>query len=180
MANEPQFLVCDINNIGRTFAGQQFDLVFSNFAGLNCLDPAQMSALGNAVHTILQPGGHLALVLFGKYCSWETIYYLLKFKPKEAFRRWGSESLDVQLKDNVQQPVFYYSTGNLRRYFQGFNIIYSKPVGLFIPPSYLEKQFSKHPKWLQKLNRWEKRLGKYSLFSPLADHYCIILKQDKQ
>jgi ubiquinone/menaquinone biosynthesis C-methylase UbiE len=179
LETEPQFLVCDINNIAREFRDRKFDLVFSNFAGLNCLDPARMSALGNTIHTILQPGGYLALVLFGKYCWWETSYYLLKFKPKEAFRRWGGERLDVQLKDNVQQPVFYYSTKNLRRYFQGFNMIDSKPVGLFIPPSYLESAMQKRPRLFNFLARMEKRFGNFSFTSPLADHSYFLFKNKK-
>src|SRR5829696_5009364 len=34
--NAPQFSVCDFKDLHIQFANQQFDLVFSNFAGLNC------------------------------------------------------------------------------------------------------------------------------------------------
>jgi ubiquinone/menaquinone biosynthesis C-methylase UbiE len=177
--NLPQFSVCDINEIKHEFAGRKFDLVFSNFAGLNCLDPAQMNVVGNNLQSVLQPGGHLALVLFGKHCFWESMYYLFKLKPGQAFRRWGNESIDVQLKDNVQQAVYYYSTRELCRCFQGFNMIETKPVGLFIPPSYLENAMQKRPGLFNFLAGMEKRFGHFSFTSPLADHSYFLFKNKK-
>jgi hypothetical protein len=52
---------------------------------------------------------------------------------------------DVQFNINgYSMPVFYYSPRDLKKLFQSkFKLVETHPAGLFIPPSYLEKQFSK-------------------------------------
>ncbi len=64
-----------------------FDLVFSNFGGLNCLSLQQLSALAPHIDTALKPGGYFVAVVMGRFCWWETLYFLLKGKWASAFRR---------------------------------------------------------------------------------------------
>ena len=174
-----EFMQCSFDELQQNFRDEKFDLVFSDFGGINCIDKAGITKLSNDLFSITNPGGYLFFTVMSSFCLWEILYYTSKGKLNTAFRRMRKH---VQFNVNgYAMPVFYYSPRDLKKLFQSkFKMVETYPAGLFIPPSYLEKQFSKHPKWLQKLNRWEKRLGKYSLFSPLADHYCIILKQDKQ
>ena len=78
-------------------------------------------------------------------------------------------------------PVFYYSPKNLKKLFQSeFKPVQTYPVGLFIPPSYLEKQFLNRRHWLNRLEHWEEVWGKYSMLSSFADHFCIVLKRNGQ
>ncbi len=174
-----QFIQCGFSELTDHFADEKFDLVFSNFGGINCVDENDIIQLGKDLSNITSSNARLFLVVMSRFCLWEIFYYSFKGKLSTAFRR-KKKSLLFNVNGS-SMPVFYYSPQDIKRLFQSkFKPVQTYPVGLFIPPSYLEKQFLNRQHWLNRLNRWEESLGKYSIFSPLADHYCIVLKQDKQ
>jgi hypothetical protein len=106
------------------------------------------------------------------------LYYTFKGKFSTAFRRQKSSVLFKVNGSSI--PVFYYSPRSIKRLFQPeFKPVQTYPVGLFIPPSYLEKQFFNRRHWLDRLNHWEEIWGN-SMFSSLADHFCIVLKRNGQ
>jgi ubiquinone/menaquinone biosynthesis C-methylase UbiE len=173
-----RFQKCAFDELHTVFDGQQFDCIFSNFAGLNCVLPEDMRSLAKHLYSLLRPGGYLAVVLFGKYCAWEICYYLLKAQPKQAFRRWTNKQVMVPLTPAIQQPVYYYSTKHLVRLLAPLQLVYKKPVGLFIPPSWAEGLMQQHPRLYRSLRQLEHSLGGASLFSELADHSFILLKKE--
>jgi SAM-dependent methyltransferase len=170
------FVQCRFNELAQNFQNEEFDLVFSNFGGLNCIDKNEVKQLSKDLSTFTGPDSHLLLVVMGDLCAWEILYYSLRGKFRKAFRR---QKRSVQLNVNgTMMPVYYYSPSNLTRLFYPlFKQQGAWPVGLFIPPSYLEKEFLARKQWLQKLNRWEDSSGKYVMLSRLADHFCIVLKK---
>jgi SAM-dependent methyltransferase len=174
---ELKFMQCAFADLPVMLADERFDLIFSNFSGLNCVSPNDLESLGLQFNQLLNPGGHIAVVIFGKYNWWETIYYLLKGKPAIAFRRWRKKASVAVLKEESVQPVYYYSASRFCRLLHHFKRIERRPVGLFVPPSYLESFMQKHPglfRWLEKL---EKRRGMMPAFSQLADHQYLLLKK---
>jgi ubiquinone/menaquinone biosynthesis C-methylase UbiE len=174
-----EFIQSSFDELKQNFKDEKFDLVFSNFGGINCIDKAGITKLSNDLFSITNPDGYLFLTVMSRFCLWEILYYASKGNLNTAFRRMRK---NVQFNVNgYSMPVFYYSPRDLKKLFQSkFKLVETYPAGLFIPPSYLEKQFSKRPQWLKRLNRWEEQLGRYRMFSALADHYCVILKQEKQ
>jgi len=167
-----RFISCAFNELGSHFGDQKFDLIFSNFGGLNCIDKKDLSQLAHTCSSLLKKDGRLFLVLLGKYCVWEMIYFSLRLKFKTAFRRFKSSSLFTVNGNSM--PVYYYSPGQLKKIFaDGFIAEKKLPVGLFIPPSYLEKKSS--TKRLNRLGNLENCFSP-SLLAGLADHYCCILK----
>jgi ubiquinone/menaquinone biosynthesis C-methylase UbiE len=178
-SNQVEFLQCSFNELKQNFQNNKFDLVFSNFGGINCIDETEISKLSNDLFSMINPDGYLFLTAMSRSCLWEIFYFALKGKWNTAFRR---QKRSVRFNVNgSSMPVFYYSPFELKKLFQlKFKPVETYPVGLFIPPSYLEKKFLNQQHWLNRLNRWEENLSKYSMFSSLADHYCIILKRYKQ
>lgn len=173
----PVFRVCSFEALYSTFHDQQFDLVFSNFAGLNCLSPQQLARLSQALQQLLTDDGYIAAVIFGKYCWWETCYYLLKGDRRNAFRRWTHQPVLARLTATVSQPVFYYS---VRRFVQGlpsFSLLAKKPVGLFIPPSYMEHNMRRNKRVFDFLVKLERLVQPGALCSALADHTYLLLKK---
>lgn len=83
---------CSFQNLTTEFGNEQFDLIFSNFSGLNCVSSQSLNILGKHLSSLLKKDGHLAIVVFGKYNWWETLYFLLKARPGTAFRRWSNKS----------------------------------------------------------------------------------------
>jgi len=172
-----KFVHCPFSEISKQFQKQKFDLVFSNFAGINCASRKEIAQLGKDFSSLVRPDGHLFFVVLSRFCIWELLYYIFRIRPGIAFRRWKKNNVFVI--DGHAMPVHYYSPGRFSKLFFPYFAHYSVyPVGLFLPPTYMEKSFIDRPIWLGKLNRLEYGLGKFSTLSSLADHYCIILKRD--
>ncbi len=174
---EVNFKVCAFEELSTVFGHGSFDLIFSNFSGLNCVSPADLSELGGQLRDLVADNGHLAAVLFGKYSWWETAYFLEKADCREAFRRWGHKEVRVRLREGVYQPVYYYSARQFARILHPFRLLAKRPVGLFIPPSYMEGLMRRSPRLFRLLIRLEKMSGRLSRFSQLADHIYILFKK---
>jgi len=110
--------------------------VLSNFGGLNAL--AQHRDLAACLAPLVAPGGRLVLVVMGRYCAWEIGWHLLHLQPRRAFRRLNPGGATSQ-GGGVTFTVFYPSTAALRRAFAPhFRLARAWPLGLFLPPTYLE------------------------------------------
>jgi ubiquinone/menaquinone biosynthesis C-methylase UbiE len=176
--HQPLFQTCAFDALHSTFKNRQFDAIVSNFAGLNCVSPAEMKILSAQLQSLIRPGGCLAVVLFGKYCLWDSLYYLLKGKPRQAFIRWGNKEVLVPLSPHVEQPVYYYSVKVIERLLSPLHLIEKKPVGVCIPPSWLEGYMQQHPRLFHLLVQWEEKLGTSSLLTSLADHAFLLFKKE--
>jgi ubiquinone/menaquinone biosynthesis C-methylase UbiE len=178
--NQPVFQTCAFDQLQTTFQGQQFDGIVSNFAGLNCVAPMAMKDLAKQFYQLLKPGGYFAAVLFGKYCLWETMYYLLKMQPHQAFRRWTNKKVIVPLSAKVQQPVYYYSIKAFTKLMAPLQLIEKKPVGLCIPPSWMEGYMQQHRRFYQNLVQWEEKTSNLPFVTGLADHAFLLFKKEEQ
>ena len=174
----PDFVVCPFNQLEQMFSGQKFDLVFSNFGGLNCIDADELRELGNSFNRLLNPAGKLFLTLMSDFCLREIIYYGARLQWAKAFRRWKPAA--IFSADGVDMPVYYYRPGKIKNLLAvNFRIMAKHPVGLFIPPSYLEKGYANRQPQLQRLCRLEERLAA-PWTSRFADHYCLLFNKREE
>jgi ubiquinone/menaquinone biosynthesis C-methylase UbiE len=173
-----RFIQCGFGELGKEFQGQSFDLIFSNFAGLNCVTPGDLPGLGTQFCNLLKEDGHLAIVIFGKHCWWETCYYLLKGDARNAFRRWSDRGSVARLGPDAEQRVYYYSTGWLVEMWRSFRLLEKRPVGLFVPPSFMEGAMQRNPRWFRWLVKLERRTRNFSAGSALADHTYMLFKKE--
>lgn len=170
-----QFVQCSFQNISSLAYDEKFDLVFSNFGGLNCIDKNALKKLEIDLSKITSNNAQLFFVIMGKFCLWETTYYLFKARCKAAFRRLSNKTTFTV--NGNEMPIYYYSPEFFKKEFKGYNFISRYPVGLFLPPSYLESFFCKRLSLLNKLNVLEKVFFNLKWMSNLSDHYCVILKR---
>ncbi len=152
----------------------QFDLVFSNFGGLNCISPDEFSIFLERLPKMIKPNGYFVGVIMPTFCAWETFYFLLKFRFRAAFRRLGKGPLSAPLGDGAFQDTWYYSPRKVRNHLLARNTKTEvRPIGFFLPPSYLDPFFRKRHKWLKRLTAWEYRVSKRSSFASRSDHFLI-------
>ncbi|MES1220136.1 MAG: class I SAM-dependent methyltransferase [Bacteroidota bacterium] len=171
-SNEVEFITCSFDELGTTLNGRQFDFVLSNFGGLNCTDKQALRNLSVTMDSLVKPGGKLFLVVMSDWCAWEIIHYGIRAKFSTAFRRLKEKV--IFKKDDNEIYIHYYSPSSLQKIFSGSFVMQNKfPVGLFIPPSYLEQKFSSKKKLLNRLVKLEKKTGN-SFLARFADHYCGI------
>ncbi|MBL6449797.1 class I SAM-dependent methyltransferase [Fulvivirga sp. 29W222] len=178
-AQQISFLQCDLNNIANAVFTKKFDLIFSNFGGLNCIDAMSMQNLSKVVSRLLKPEGRFIGVIMPAFCLWESVYFLSKFDIKNAFRRSKRGPVMAQL-DKQQVETWYYTPARIRRLFQSeFQITGLCPIGFFLPPSYLESFFKKRSGFLNTLDRIEDSINAWSFLSNYSDHFLIDLKSNK-
>lgn len=157
---------------------KQFDVVFSNFGGLNCVNPMTINEIALNASKLLKPGGRFIAVVMPESCMWEQFYFLLKLKWKSAFRR--SKGTAMAHVDGKWVETWYYNP-KLFKQLMGdrFRKVGLKPIGIALPPSYLEVFFKRKDFLLKGLNKMEKGLNKFSFLSRFSDHYLIDLQLKK-
>jgi ubiquinone/menaquinone biosynthesis C-methylase UbiE len=71
------FELCSFTELEALHRRGPYDLIFSNFAGLNCTN--ELEKVLGSFSNLLKPGGLVTLVLLPRFCLWE---FLLLFKGK--------------------------------------------------------------------------------------------------
>ncbi len=156
---------------------EPFDLVFSNFGGLNCLSPEELQNMSQEMHQITKPGAGFVAVIMSQCCPWESLYFMAKGRFSEMKRRWSSQAVQANVGAG-DFPVWYYSPARFASFFEDhFSLVKQMGVGISLPPSYLEPRFAKRPKLLATLNRMERSLSRFPKLASIGDHYLIHLKR---
>jgi ubiquinone/menaquinone biosynthesis C-methylase UbiE len=166
----------DLESFSETLFDKKFDLIFSNFGGLNCVSPEALQKVFQKIPMMLNEGGRFICVIMPKFCLWESIYYFAKFKFGEIFRRYTSHEVIANLHGTMLK-TWYYSPSQVRNWTKNnFEVVRTQPVGITLPPSYLDTFFLRKKKFLISLHQLEKKVNRYSMFSGMADHFIIDLK----
>ncbi|MCF6131625.1 class I SAM-dependent methyltransferase [Flavobacterium wongokense] len=175
-SGNPNFVTTDIKNIATAFDGQKFDLVFSNFGGLNCLSKHEIEKFIWDVQNLLAENGKLVLVIMPKNTLWEQFYFLAKAQFSSIFRR--KKELVFADVDGEKVPTYYYNPKDIVNLaVNDFTLVDQKPIGFFVPPSYLESFFKDKKGLLRFLNSLESGISNCSFLSKHADHYIITLQK---
>lgn len=157
-----------------------FDLVFSNFGGLNCLNSVDLEKLSADLCQLLKPNGRFIAVVMPKFCMWESFYFLTKFDFKKMFRRNTEISLQVKVGDNFVE-TWYYSPTQFNRLFQiYFKKLTVKPIGIAIPPSYMEASIGTKVYFMNPLIQLENFMGEIASLSSVSDHFLIDMIKRKE
>lgn len=164
--------ILDMRNLAAERFDEKFDLILSNFGGLNCLSPEELNTLGTALPALLKPGGLFVAVVMGRLCCWETLYFLLKGRWRAAFRRVAGRPVDARLDPHVTVPVWYYSPREFRRFFPALGFVTVQPVGFWLPPSYLDPLVARKPRCTEMLDFMEQKC-RGRLWAWGADHFML-------
>ena len=167
----------DMRELNAKISKMEFDLIFSNFGGLNCISPAGLSQLSEMILHFLKPRGRMIAVLMPEYSAWEMFYFLVKGEWKKMFRRSTGKALFVNVSD-AEVETWYYSPSKFYQNFKkSFRKITIRPVGFFLPPSYLEPFFKRRAGFLKLLSGMERIICRQSFTSGFSDHYLIDLQR---
>lgn len=175
--NQPEFLQLDINKLEDTHFENSFDLIFSNFGGLNCLSPIQLEKFFISAEKKLKPNGKIIGVIMPKHCILENAYFIMKGNIKKAFRR-NTDNVVVANADGTDVDTWYYNPKNIIKITNKLFVIDKvKPIGFCIPPSYLEPFFKNKLKFLKILRNLDTIFNSSSFLSKYSDHYLISLSK---
>jgi len=166
----------DLTKLSAVFPDQKFDLIFSNFGGLNCLSKIQLEDFFRSSSEIIAPNGKLVLIIMPKNTLWEQSYFLWKRNFKNVFRR--KKEVAIADVNGEKVTTYYYNPKDIVHLSKSyFEISACKPIGFFAPPSYLESFFKDKPKLISLLNNLEQKIKNQSWLSKYADHYLIVVEK---
>lgn len=166
------FQTLDITAINKTTFKHNFDLIFSNFGGFNCLSKKQLQSFLKTSKHLLTNQGKLVLVIMPKNTLWERFYFLLKFQFKNAFRR-NTKTVVYANVEGIQVPTWYYNPKEIITLSKAFiKSVAIKPIGIAIPPSYLQPYFKNKPRFIKLLIILESWFQN-PFWAKYADHYLI-------
>jgi SAM-dependent methyltransferase len=157
----------------------QVDLVLSNFGGLNCIDEGHLDRLVDPIASALKPGGRFIAVVMPDRCLAETLHFFFRGQWKEAFRRGRLEPVWAGLS-GTGAVTWYHAPQRLAHLFsRRFRVMNIRPVGLFVPPTYLEHRFGHRTALLERLARWDAWFARWRWTARYADHYLVDLERTR-
>lgn len=179
-ANRAVHFICSpVQDLHRHVDANSFDLLFSNFGGFNCLSPQELQEFSGQAHGLLAEDACLVAVVMGRHCWWERFFFSWRKEPLKARRRLSAAGVDTQIEGR-RFDTWYYSPAELSGLFGAhFEMCERKPVGLFVPPSYLESWIASRKGLFGVLCRLEQLFGNLDALSDRADHYFIVLKKKR-
>ncbi|MGB0368451.1 MAG: SAM-dependent methyltransferase, partial [Flavobacteriales bacterium] len=153
-----EFKSVDLNAIDKHTFEHKYDLVFSNFGGLNCVSKESLQLLSEKLQSLLKPEGRFVAVVMPSFCLMESVYFLLKFQFEKAFRRLRNKVAWTN-DEGETISIYYYSPSQFKSIIgERFTVQSHIPVGLWVPPSYTEQFFQRHQRILGFLSRMEKSI----------------------
>jgi SAM-dependent methyltransferase len=144
-----------------------YDLILSNFGVLNCV--GDLSRLRALLDAVVHPGRHLAICLMGRFCLWETVYYLVRGKWRKAGRRLlGETTASLGLR------ICYPTVREVRQALApAFELCKDVGIGICVPPSFVPSLAPEFVKGLGKIDRGFET----GLFRIVADHRLLVFRR---
>ncbi|MEO8415691.1 MAG: class I SAM-dependent methyltransferase, partial [Ginsengibacter sp.] len=152
-----------------------YDMIFSNFAGLNCT--GKLDEVLASFSPLLKPKGIVTLVLLPKFCLWEFLL-LFKGKFKTATRRFLSHRGRRARVEDAYFKCWYYNPSFITKGLRAeFRLLSIEGLCTIVPPSYIENFRDEHPKLFTFLKDKEDRWKSKWPWKYIGDYYIISLQK---
>ena len=146
--------------------GTRYDLVFSNFGGLNCIP--DLRVVTKFLRQLLRPGGHVVWVIMPRICPWE-LFQVFRGKFRLAMRRLHRHGILANV-EGAQVMTWYHTPKKVIGSFsQEFRLVNRQAISLFCPPSYMDNFPHRFPQLTQLLLHLDGNLGKRAPFHHWGD-----------
>jgi len=168
--------VCSFTSLEDLQNKGPFDLIFSNFAGLNCT--GELDKVLRSFSSLTSPGGQLTLVILPGFSLWETLL-VFKGKFRTATRRFFSRRKGA--RSHVEGHYFrcwYYSPSYVIRSLEdSFDFLKVEGLCTIVPPSYIEHFAEKYPRLYRTLKKLEDRWKEKWPWKYIGDYYIISFRK---
>lgn len=152
-----------------------YDMIFSNFAGLNCSD--ELEKVLNSFPPLVKNGGMVTLVILPEFCLWEFLL-LFKGKFKTAFRRFfSSKGVKAHIEGEYFKCWYYNPSFIIKQLQKDFDLVAVEGLCSLVPPSYMEGFAEKHPGLFSFLKKKEDKWKRKWPWKSIGDYYIISLRK---
>ncbi|CAN5829605.1 class I SAM-dependent methyltransferase [soil metagenome] len=167
--------ICSFTELDQLKNKGPYELIFSNFAGLNCT--AELEKVLLSFDDLLKPGGAATLVILPKFCLWETVF-VFKGKFRTATRRFFSSAGREAHIEGTNFKCWYYSpTFIINKLKDKFELAGLEGLCTIVPPSYIENFAETHPKAFSFLLNKENKYKSTWPWKYIGDYYIITLRK---
>lgn len=154
-------------------APKQFDHVFSNFGGLNCVP--DLAPVAEQLRAVVKPGGFVTMVIMPKFCPWEFAH-LLRGNTDIGLRRLRPNGVIAHIEGQYF-TTYYFSVGQVQRAFaKDFTMVSLRGVASWSPPPFMEKVPQRFPRAYAFLQRMDEALSAVPPFNHFADQFILTLR----
>jgi ubiquinone/menaquinone biosynthesis C-methylase UbiE len=172
--NSMRFYVSSFDNLVDEANGS-YDIVLSNFGGLNCV--RNLEPVARQVAEVSKESSYFVGIVMPPFCLWEFVSGVVHFRWGYAVRRMKKQTLATGFSGN-SFAVSYHSPQYIALCFrQWFDV--ERVIGLNIvsPPPGAERFTKRHP-YLTAFLRWlDILVQRMPLIRSMGDHYMIVLKR---
>ncbi len=156
-------------------ADESFDLVLSNFGGLNCVQ--DLASVAASIQSVIQQRGYFIAVVMPRFSMWETLAGLSHLNFSLAIRRWKGRAVASSFNENGFD-VFYHSLRSLKQAFlpsldlreiTGFDIV--------SPPPHAAQFATRHQKMTQLLRSIDKKIDSLPILRMMGDHVMLVFQR---
>jgi ubiquinone/menaquinone biosynthesis C-methylase UbiE len=153
-----------------------YDLIFSNFAGLNCT--GELDKVLRSFAPLVKPGGQVTLVILPGFCLWETLL-LLRGRWRTAFRRLisGRKGTQSHVEGHYFRCWYYASSYVVRALKDSFDLLSVEGLCTIAPPSYIEHFAEKHSGAWRLLSVLDEKWKARWPWKYIGDYYIISLRK---
>jgi 2-polyprenyl-3-methyl-5-hydroxy-6-metoxy-1,4-benzoquinol methylase len=175
MEGRIEYRTMAIEELGRPDAAEslgRFDLILSNFDGLNCI--ADLSPLPEMLARHLLPGGSAILVFMNPVCAMEILYLLARGRARRTLQRLRRDGLPVHIGNDIAVRTFFHPVGDVKKMFsERFIVRHIEAVGLITPPTLMRDFYHRHEKLFRPIFPVEDLLSPIPPFNRMGDHVLI-------
>jgi len=166
---------CAFNRLDQLNQKGPYDMIFSNFAGLNCC--ADLRETLDSCQRLLKSGGLLTMVIMPAFCLWETLLFF-RGRCRTALRRWGSRGGVSAHIEGQYFRCWYHRPQDIIRHLEGsFDLLALEGLCSIVPPSYLEHFDQKYPRLYRFLQQQEWRYKSSWPWKLIGDYYIISFRK---
>ena len=167
--------LCSFTELNHLQNKGPYDLIFSNFAGLNCT--GELDKVLHSFSSLLGPGGVVTLVILPKFCLWETMMFV-RGDFKTAFRRFFSNKGVIANVEGEKFTCWYYDPAYVVRNTKDeYDVLSIEGLCTLVPPSYLKNFPRKKPSLFNWLKKKEEKWKSKWPWKNIGDYYIISLKK---
>lgn len=150
-----------------------YDLIFSNFAGLNCT--RELDNVLRSFSPLLNPGGQVTLVILPSFSLWETML-LFRGHFKTALRRllYRRKGAPAHI-EGFHFRCWYYPVSFVKRTLkqEHFELLGCEGLCTIVPPSYIEHFPERHPRLYRFLRHLEDKWKEKWPWRAIGDYYIV-------
>ena len=176
LENLINYEICSFTALENLQQKGPFDMIFSNFAGLNCTN--ELNKVLVSFSSLLKPKGIVSLVILPKFCLWELLL-IFKGKFKTATRRCFSGGGGRKARvEGYYFKCWYYNPSYVIRYLKkDFDLLSVEGLCSLVPPSYIESFAGKYPHAYRFLKEKENTCKEKWPWKYIGDYYIISMKK---